>query len=153
VTPDDPLVRYYLRHSSVMRLATVSGRGRPAVTPLWFVVDRGRLVTSTGASTLAARNAVVEPRVQLLLDAETAGRSRYLLCLGGVAVVRDGLPPLRVLARFATRYYLHPRGLAVELAHVRQWPLRSRYYGQSSAAWIAIEPTSAELVRRPQPHW
>src|SRR5262249_59257805 len=34
---NDALVRHYLANSLVMRLATVSGRGAPSLTPIWFV--------------------------------------------------------------------------------------------------------------------
>jgi len=147
--PDDPVVRHYLAHSMVMRLATISARGNASITPLWFVVDRGRFVAATGAATLAARNAGADARVMLLLDGEKAGRSELVLRMSGTAEVRKGLPPARVMARFAAKYYVAPRGLRSEFAHARQWSLRTRYYAQGEAVLLAIEPTHAELVSVP----
>ena len=147
---NDHLVRHYLAHSLVMRLATVSTKGAPSLTPIWFVVANGRLIASTGATTVAARNVAVESRVTVLLDGEKAGQSDYVLRLRGVATVHHGLPPGGVLARFGAKYYLAPSGLRSEIAHANLWRLRTRYYAQSEAVWLAIEPTTAELV--PVPH-
>ena len=124
--PDDPIVHHHLARSRVMRLATVSARGAPSLTPIWFVTVDGRLVVSTAAATVAARNVAADPRVTVLLDAETAGRSQVVLRLRGTAEVHHGLPPLGVLARFGARYYLSPGGLRCELTHARLWRLRTR---------------------------
>jgi hypothetical protein len=144
--PDDPLARHYLARSLVMRLATASAVGSPSLTPLWFVTLDGRLVATTAATTVAARNIAAEPRVTVLLDGETAGRSQVILQLRGTGQVHRGLPPLSVLVRFGAKYYLSPGGLRSELAHARLWRLRTRYYAQSTPAWISIEPTAAELI-------
>jgi hypothetical protein len=147
--PDDPLVRHYLAHSMVMRLATISARGAASITPLWFVLDGDWLIASTGAATVAARNVGYDRRVTLLLDGETAGRSELVLRLSGTAEVRRGLPPVRLMARLAAKYYVAPRGARSELLHARQWSLRSRYYAQSQAVVLAIKPEHAELVAVP----
>jgi hypothetical protein len=149
VTPDDPIVRFFLEHSRVLRLATLSPAGRPALTPLWFVMEGGRLLATTGRATLAARNAAADPRVVLLLDAEAAGRSAHVLRLHGRATVHGALPSWRALARLAWRHYAAPPALRAELAHAGQWSLRRRYYAQSEGATITIEPDRAELLRRP----
>jgi hypothetical protein len=148
--PDDALVGHYLSSSYVMRLATASPRGSPSLTPIWFVATDGRLVASTSATAVAARNIAAEPRVTVLLDGERAGRSDLVLRLRGTAEVHPGLAPWGVLARFAPKYYLRPSVLRTELAHVRQWGLRRRYEAQADPVWIAIEPTAAELI--PVPH-
>jgi len=151
VTPDDPLVRHYLDQSMVMRLATISARGNASITPLWFVVEHGRVLASTSAATLAARNAEADARVTVLLDAEKAGHSEIVVRLSGTAEVHHGLPSAQVMARFAAKYYLAPGGLRSEIGHARQRPLRTRYYAQSDAVLLAIEPTEAELVPLPSP--
>jgi F420H(2)-dependent biliverdin reductase len=148
--PDDPLVGHYLAKSLVMRLATVSGRGGPSLTPIWFVTVNGRLVLSTGATTVAARNVAAEPRVNVLLDGEVAGQSEFVLRLRGTAEVHRGRLPLGALARFAVKYYLSRGGLRSELSHASRWKLRKRYYAQSDAVWLSIEPTAAELIRMPR---
>jgi hypothetical protein len=147
---NDHLIRHYLAHSLVMRLATVSATGAPSLTPIWFVVVKGRLIASTAATTVAARNVAAQSRVTMLLDGEKAGQSDYVLRLRGVAAVHDGLPPAGALARFGAKYYLAPSGLRSEIAHANRWRLRTRYYAQSEAVWLAIEPTTAELIRVPR---
>ena len=57
MTPDDPIAATFFEHSLVARVATRSPKGRPAMTPLWFLYDRGRLFLATGRDTVAARNA------------------------------------------------------------------------------------------------
>jgi hypothetical protein len=149
VTPDDPLVAHHLATSSVMRLATTSARGTTTLTPIWFVLHRGCLVSGTAASTMAARNIAADPRVTVLLDGEGAGRSAYLLRLRGTAEVNTGIPPAGALARLAAKYYLSPGGLRSEVAHRRMWGLRVRYYAQAEGVWLAIHPGAAELVPVP----
>lgn len=149
MSPDDPVVRTYLRHSRVARIATRSARGWPALAPLWFVEQGGRLLTTTGAQALAARNVAADPRVAVLLDAEADGRSAYVLRLHGRATVQPGLPSWRVLAAFARKYYLAPAALSSEWAHAGQWELRRRYYAQSEGVTLEIVPERGELMRRP----
>ncbi len=143
---DDPLVAHVVRNSFVMRLATMSAAGHPSITPLWFVVDRGRLIAGTAASTVAVRNVRADPRVSVLLDGERYGQSDVVLRLRGVAEADDGLPPRSAMIRLAAKYYLSPGGLGCELHNSRRWRLRQRYYAQATAAWIAIEPTGAEFL-------
>jgi len=148
--PSDPLVRHYLTNSVVMRLATMSGRGHPSLTPIWFVMAGGRLIASTAATSVAARHIVDEPRVTVLLDGEAAGRSEFVLRLRGIAEVHRGLPPLPAMARIGIRYYLSPRGVRSELSHATLWRLRARYYAQADPVWIGVEPTAAELTPQPR---
>jgi hypothetical protein len=150
VTPDDPIVRTFLSHSMVARIATLSAKGIPALTPLWFVVAGGRMITTTGATTLAARNAAANPEVAVLLDAEALGRSAHVLRLLGRATVNAGLPPWPVIARVVAKYELAPASLRLSLAHRHRWPLRRRLYGSTQSAWIEIVPEQAELLRRPE---
>ena len=149
MTTVDGLVAHYLAKSMVMRLATLSRRGAPSLTPIWFVVVGGRLIASTAAATVAARNIAVDSRVSVLLDAEAAGTSDFVMRLHGRAEVHPGLPPVGALARMALKYYVSPRGVRTELAHAQQWRLRGRYYASAEAVWLAIEPTDADLVRVP----
>lgn len=129
-----------------------SARGRPSLTPIWFVKLDGRLISSTAATTVAARNVAAEPRVTVFLDGETARQSEFVLRLRGTAVIHRGLPSLGVLARFGVKYYLAPRGLRSELSHTGRWRLRTRYYAQSDAVWLTVEPTAAELIPVPSRH-
>jgi len=128
-------------------VATRSPTGAPSLTPLWFVIEGGRLFLTTGRATLAARNAELNPEICVLLDAEGRGRSDRVLRLRGRATVLPQLPSWRVLARFALKYYLG--GARSELTHAGKWRLRQHYYGQGRAAVIEVVPESAELLRLP----
>jgi hypothetical protein len=149
VNADDPLVTHVVRNSFVMRLATMSAAGHTSITPLWFVVDGGRLIAGTAASTVAVRNVRADPRVTVLLDGERAGNSALVLRLRGRAEANEGLPPRSAMIRLATKYYLSPGGLACELRNSRRWRLRQRYYAQAQGVWIAITPTHAEFLSLP----
>lgn len=151
MTPEDPIVRAYLARSLVARIATRSEKGWPALAPLWFVAHEGRLYTTTGAATLAARNAAAHPAVSVLLDAEAGGaQAAHVLRLHGRARVRAGLPSWRILLEMARKYYLAPGAMRSEWAHAPQWDLRRRYYAQSEGVTIQITPERAELLARPR---
>jgi hypothetical protein len=132
----------------VMILATRSEKGTPFAVPLWFVMHRGRIWTTTSASSWTVRNVVASPEVAILLGGESGHDSERLL-IRGVASALPGVPPAAVLARVAWRYYLEPRFAAVELSHIRQWGLRMRYYRQSEAAHVVIAPRSAAKCTAP----
>lgn len=143
---DSPNLEAAARRSRVMILASRSLKGTPFAVPLWFVPYRGRLYATTSASSWTARNVAGSPQVALLLGGEGRDNANRLLVRGYARAV-PGLPPPRVLARIAWRYYLQPRFAAVELNHIRLWQLRMRYYGQSQAAHIVITPRTASECR------
>jgi len=147
ICTDDPIALKMEAHSFVARVATRSRSGRPALTPLWFVVDHGHFFMATGQAALAARNADANPEITILLDGEAAGRSQFVLRVHGKARVHAGFPTWRVLARLALKYYVAPAAARVELAHASRWRLRSRYYAQGHPAVIEFVPETAELLR------
>ena len=143
-----PNLEAALGSSRVAILASRSRKGTPFAVPLWFVCQHGRIYATTSASSWTVRNVAAAPQVALLLGGEgrdTAGR----LLVRGYARAFRGIPPVRVLARIAWRYYLDPRFAAVELSHIRQWALRVRYYSQSQAAFVVITPEAATECRMP----
>jgi uncharacterized pyridoxamine 5'-phosphate oxidase family protein len=149
--PSAPVVVDFLRGSMVALVATVSAKGRPFMTPLWFVLDGGMLYLTTGTATWAARNVARHPDVALLLTGEKLTRPGEALRLRGTATIHPGLPPWRVLLRFALKYYAAPGGLAVELSNATKWGLRARYYAQvkGGAGYLRIVPTGGEILPRP----
>ncbi len=151
LAPRDPIVVEFLRGSMVALFATVSAKGRPFATPLWFVADGGALYLTTGTGTWAARNVARNPEVALLLTGEGLARRGEALRLHGVATIRPGLPSWRVLLRIAAKYYAAPRGLAVELSNAGKWGLRARYYAQvkGGAGHLRVLPTAGEILRLP----
>jgi hypothetical protein len=143
-----PNLEAALRRSRVMILASRSHEGTPFAVPLWLVHHHGHLYATTSASSWTVRNVAASPQVALLLGGEGRGNAGRLLVRGCARAVQ-GTPPPAVLARIAWRYYLQPKFAAVELRHMRQWPLRMRYYGQSRAAHIVIIPEAATECRAP----
>ena len=149
-SPADPEVRAFLRHSMVALIATRSANGRPFMTPLWFVADRGALFVTTGAGSLTTRNIAQHPDMTLLFGGERDGRTNQVLRLRGTATFQPGLPPWRILLRIAMKYYASPRALRVELRNRRKWRIRTRYYQQvkGGPGHLRIVPTTAEFLAR-----
>ena len=139
----------FVDDSMVALVATVSPAGRPFVTPLWFVVDGGVLYMTTGHETRAARNVAQNPNVTLLFGGEAVRPGA--LQLRGTASRHRGLPPWRVLARIALKYYLAPGALLVELRNSGKWGLRARYYAQvpGGAGHLRVVPSAVEMLTRP----
>jgi hypothetical protein len=86
--PDDREVREFLTRSMVARVAVFAPSGRPFITPLWFVCDRGRIHMPHAATGMATRYVTAQPKVVLLFDAERGGGSKRTLRITGDATVR-----------------------------------------------------------------
>jgi Pyridoxamine 5'-phosphate oxidase len=151
LAPTDAAVQGCLREAMVAELATCSARGRPFVTPLWFVVDGGALYLTTGAETWAARNVARHSDVTLLFHAERGQRPDRILRLRGKATRHRGLPSWRVLLRVAAKYYLSPGALRIELRNARRWRLRRLLYREAKGGfgYVRVVPTTGELLARP----
>lgn len=147
----DPEVRAVFATSMVALVATRSARGRPFMTPLWFVVDSGVLYFATGAESWTSRNVSREADMALLFGGEVSRPTDRVLRVRGTATVSRGLPPWRVLLRFAAKYYVSPRGLRVELRNLARWRLRRRYYAQARGGpgHLRVVPTEAEFLPSP----
>jgi hypothetical protein len=145
-SPTDASVRRFLRRSMVVEVATLSAKGHPFVTPLWFVVDGGALYLTTGPETRAGRNVVGHPQVTLLFHGE-----RRVLRMRGTGTCHRGVPSWRVLLRAAAKYYVGPRALPGELRNASRWTLRWRYYGQlkGGLGYLRVVPGAAALLPRP----
>jgi hypothetical protein len=147
----DSRLRAFLRHSSIVCVATLSPRGRPFVTPLWFVLHRDDLYITSGYESWAGRNARIHPEVALLFQPGRGAPVDQVLRLRGTATCCRGMPPWSVLARVAMKYSLSPRALVVELRHMAQWRLRRRYYAQAQggAGYLRVAPGAYEFLQRP----
>ncbi len=143
----DPDVAGFLAASMVVEVATLSKKGNAFVTPLWFVADRGKLYITTGMQSRAGRNIATNPAVVLLFTGERLEAGGHALRMHGIASGRVGLPPARVLARIAWKYYASPLALRSEIANMTRWRLRLRYYGQLTPGYLEVLPQSAELVK------
>jgi hypothetical protein len=144
MTRPDPVVR----RAMVVELATLSPKGRPFVTPIWFVASRDAIYVTTNPGSRAGRNVAVHPDVTLLFHARPGERA---VRLRGRATCHEGLPPWRVLARIAAKYYVAPGGLLLELRNARRWRLRARYYreGKGGFGYVRVVPETAERLASP----
>lgn len=149
MTEDELEIQAWVRDSLVTRLATLSPKGIPLVTPIWFVADGHDLLMTTGGGGLAVRNAQANPRVVLLFDAELRGpQTKVLRMVGEASFEADLLRPL-LLARIARKYFLRPAAVRVELANVRRWALRRRYYAQHpEPGFLRVRPLECAFVDR-----
>lgn len=135
----------------VARLATMSRSGRPHVNPIYFVLHDGDIRLGTATGTLAARNVVANPGVQVLMEVESDRRDRRLLRVVGDAVVLTDPEVLRdYRRRDARKYFRSRRGLWMSLTHIRQLLLTRRYLSSDDPASIhcviQVRPTGAELL-------
>lgn len=93
------------------KLATASTGGTPHVAPVWFVLDGGDLVFTTGATSVKGRNLRANPRAALTVDGELFPYD-FVLVRGPVALDDD---PARLLASATTIAERHvPPGRAAE---------------------------------------
>jgi hypothetical protein len=146
-TPLDAAARAAIRRTMVVELATLSAKGRPFVTPIWFVASGGALYMTTAPGSRAGRNVARHPAVTLLFH----GGPRGALRVRGRATCHRGLPPWRVLGRIAAKYYVAPGALLLELRNARRWGLRARYYreGKGGFGYLRVVPDAAERLPAP----
>ncbi|HEV8354146.1 MAG TPA: PPOX class F420-dependent oxidoreductase [bacterium] len=63
--PED--VRRFLEKPNVAVLATVSPRGRPQATPVWFMLEDGQVLINTSAGRVKLRHMEANPNVALTI--------------------------------------------------------------------------------------
>jgi hypothetical protein len=132
--------------SKIARLATVSSGGLPNITPLWFVLDGGRLYMNTREASIAVRNLKVHPEVVVLVE---LGRGRVARIRGSAQFTRVGRTRWRAAFLAALKYYLSPGGIWDTVVSIAQMPSRVRYYleraGESGV--IVMTPMTFELLK------
>ncbi len=145
---EDSEVHEFLGRAMVVRVATLSSKGQPHITPLWFVWDRGRIYINLRAKSPAARNISANPAVVLLLDAEGRLPDRVLRIRGRASVRREGRIKRRAILRSALKYHLSLGGLRNLFRHLRTLPIRARYYAErgGEAAVVEVVPEAAEFL-------
>jgi general stress protein 26 len=144
-------IRRFLDRSMVVRVATISGKGRPHLTPLWFVRKGGHLYLGTRRASAAARDLAENPRVVMLFDGERGPTRDRILRLTGKALVRDRVS-LSMIFRSALKYHLSLGGLRNLLASIGTVGKRLRYYAErgGEGCMIEVEPEAFEFLPAPQ---
>lgn len=131
-----------------VRLATISKKGTPLLTPLWFARDGDVVYVGTRRGSLHARHLSENPRVVMLFGDRT---STQWLRVNGTARVRDyEAMSLSRKARLAWRYFLRPAALAHFARNWRKLGVRRRYYAErTDPSMVEITLHEGELVALP----
>ncbi|MFL6239848.1 MAG: PPOX class F420-dependent oxidoreductase [Actinomycetes bacterium] len=75
------------------KVASTRKDGRPHVAPVWFAVDGGTIVFTTGANTVKGRTIRRDPRIALCVDDERPPFS--FVVVEGTAVIVDDIDEVR----------------------------------------------------------
>ena len=91
-----PKAKKFLKGPHFAKLATSMRDGSPQVTPVWYMLDRGKLFVNTAKTRTKYKNISRDPRVCLLIDAGYP----YVLVFGSarVATERDAFKDIETLA-------------------------------------------------------
>lgn len=84
-------------------IATVTPEGRPHCVPVWFVLDRGEVVFSTGRTSVKAANLRANPHIAVLIDKPDAPIT-FARVEGTVEYVEELGEFHRLLRAIYTRY-------------------------------------------------
>jgi len=102
--PED--VRRFLEKPNVAVLATVSPRGRPQATPVWFMLEGNHVLINTSAGRFKLRNMEANPNVALtIVDPENI---YTYVQLRGRVVKFDREHGARDIDRLSMRYHGRP---------------------------------------------
>lgn len=99
-------VTKFLQKPTVGILATVSPEGRPQATPVWFLVEGGRILINTSQGRLKIRNMQANPRVAFTV-VDPDNPYRYVQIQGRIARV-DRERGARDIDRLSQRYHGRP---------------------------------------------
>ena len=66
--PLSPEVEEFLRGKHFGKLGTIMKDGSPHVTPIWYMLDGGRLIVNTTSARVKYHNIRRDPRVSFLVD-------------------------------------------------------------------------------------
>jgi PPOX class probable F420-dependent enzyme len=98
----DAGTRRFLEHPHAAVLATVSPKGRPQATPVWFLLEDDHILVNTSRGRVKLRNVEANPHVSLTV-VDPANMYRYVQIQGKVARIDAG-PGARDIDRLSQRY-------------------------------------------------
>jgi general stress protein 26 len=136
---DHPAARSIVRRAKIVRIATVSRTGRPQIMPLWYIVDRGRILMSNAETSPTVRNIAGDPRAVLLFEDAPGGR--YVRVEGTARYTREAELQRRLVKGSIAKYYLSPGALLSAARNLRRLGTLRRYYRERAAAAGVIEVT------------
>ncbi|HEY6283701.1 MAG TPA: PPOX class F420-dependent oxidoreductase [Nitrososphaerales archaeon] len=94
--PFDSKAEAFLKGVYFAKIATVRKDGSPHVTPIWYMLDEGKLIVNTTTERVKYRNIKRDPRVSFLVD----DGYPYIMIQGKarIATERDSLKDIETLA-------------------------------------------------------
>lgn len=95
---------FAMEGSRTGKLATVGDDTQPHVVPIWFVLNEGDLVFTTGADTVKVRNMRRNPRVAIAVDDETFPFAFVMIRGEATLETPDAAALLPYTTRLAWRY-------------------------------------------------
>ena len=114
MVPLEPKVAEFLEKPHFAKIGTVRKDGSPHVTPIWFMVDGGRIIVNTTTTRVKYRNIRRDPRVSFLVD----DGYPYVMIMGKARVADERDPKLDI-ETLAIRYTGEERGR--KAARERYW--------------------------------
>lgn len=101
---DDPALRAFLSAGTrTGKIGWTAKDGRPLVAPVWFLVEDGAIVFTTGADTAKGRAFARDPRVVLCVDLEEPPYG-FVQVQGSVTLSEDPDELLRTATELGRRY-------------------------------------------------
>ena len=95
--------RFLIEGTKTGKIATVKKDGSPHVVPIWFDLDNGNIVFTTGGDSVKAKNMRRDPRVCLTVDDQTPPYA--FVQIEGIASFSDDLKEtLHWATRIGGRY-------------------------------------------------
>jgi len=94
-----PKVRAYLKGKHFGKIATIHRDGSPHVTPIWYMLDGGKLIVNTTKKRVKYFNIRRDPRVAFLVDTGYP----YIMIEGTARIARER-DPKKDIETLAIRY-------------------------------------------------
>ena len=94
--PFDSKTEAFLKGTYFGKIATIRKDGSPHVTPIWYMLDQGKLIVNTTTDRVKYRNIKRDPRVSFVVD----DGYPYVMIQGKarIATERDSLKDIETLA-------------------------------------------------------
>ncbi len=102
----DEAIRAFLNEPNPAILATISPKGRPQATPIWFMLDDDHILVNTSKGRVKLRNLEAHPYLALTI-VDPKNMYRYVQIQGRVARI-DHANGARDIDRLSKRYTGQP---------------------------------------------
>lgn len=141
----------FVAKALTVRIATVSPKGVPMVTPLWFGHEGESIYLGTRRDSFHARHLLANPQAVLLFSDQRGRRTRRVLRVRSTAEVGPiGNLARRRLFHVTRRYYLSPKGLWHSLRNIGKFAKMRRYHGERpEVCTIMLTLDSGEWLEQP----